>query len=370
MCRFLVYKGTNPILLSDLILNPTHSILTQSYDCRLRLDSLPHNGDGFGVGYYTTPTLSTEPCIFTSTTPAWNCVNLSRLAKKTASSLVFAHVRATTSGALSESNCHPFSYGSLMFMHNGHIANFKKIKRAIVSAIRDEYFLMVEGSTDSEWAFAVFLDTLHSLGHSPKSPPEVQNERAGGGGGFGHGVLRQAMLGTIRRLNEFLDEAGTGEPSLLNFAATDGHSVVCTRYVCSRTDEAASLYFSSGTRFHEYKEGGFYRMERHDRGQDLVMVASEPLTFERGDWVTVPTNSILTINKQTVLIHPIIDKYYQQNPAYSRSAAFAESKGMVAEPVVSSKSVKSGTKKPAARNGKDVHPTDADRLPSGSDEGE
>jgi glutamine amidotransferase len=47
-------------------------------------------------------------------------------------------------------------------------------------------------------------------------------------------------------------------------------------------------------------------MERHDRGQDLVMVASEPLTFERGDWVTVPTNSVLTINRQTVLIHPII----------------------------------------------------------------
>jgi glutamine amidotransferase len=294
--RFLVYKGRNPILLSDLILNPTHSILTQSYDCRLRLDHRrPHNGDGFGVGYYTTPSLSLEPCIFTSTTPAWNCINLARLAKKTTSSLVFAHVRATTTGALSESNCHPFAYHSLMFMHNGNIADFPAIKRALVQSIRDEYFLMVEGSTDSEWAFALFLDTLHSLGADPKSSH-----------GFGHGTLRKAMLGTIARLNEFHAQVGTVEPSLLNFAATDGHSVVCTRYVSSRSDEAASLYFSSGTRFHEYMEGGFYRMERHDRGQDLVMVASEPLTFERGDWVTVPTNSVLTINRQTVLIHPII----------------------------------------------------------------
>ena len=70
-------------------------------------------------------------------------------------------------------------------------------------------------------------------------------------------------------------------------------------------------------------------MERHDKGQDLVMVASEPLTFERGDWVTVPTNSILSINKQTVLIHPVVDKYYQPDPSFSRSAAFVESKGMV-----------------------------------------
>lgn len=224
-------------------------------------------------------------------------------------------------------------------MHNGHLANFNKIKRKLVSSIKDEYFLMVEGSTDSEWAFALFLDTLESLGVDPKNPPTAA--------GFGHTLLRQAMLGTISRLNEFWIDVGVDEPSLLNFAATDGHSVVCTRYVSSRTDEAASLYFSSGTRFHEYKEGGFYRMERHDRGQDLVMVASEPLTFERGDWVTVPTNSILSINKQTVLIHPIIgnppyispsltiltppDQYYQASPSYTRSTAFAESKGMVGQ---------------------------------------
>ena len=31
-------------------------------------------------------------------------------------------------------------------------------------------------------------------------------------------------------------------------------------------------------------------MERRDKGQDIVLVASEPLTFERADWVTVPSN--------------------------------------------------------------------------------
>jgi hypothetical protein len=36
-------------------------------------------------------------------------------------------------------------------------------------------------------------------------------------------------------------------------------------------------------------------MERQDKGQDIVLVASEPLTFERADWVTVPSNcNILT----------------------------------------------------------------------------
>ena len=69
--------------------------------------------------------------------------------------------------------------------------------------------------------------------------------------------------------------------SLLNFAVTDGHSVICTRYVSSKTDEAASLYFSSGTKWKEGKVKGDFKMERHDKGADIVLVASEPLTFER-----------------------------------------------------------------------------------------
>lgn len=55
MCRFLVYKGSDEILLSKLILDPTHSILKQSFDARLRLDTRrgQNNADGFGIGFYT-----------------------------------------------------------------------------------------------------------------------------------------------------------------------------------------------------------------------------------------------------------------------------------------------------------------------------
>ena len=47
------------------------------------------------------------------------------------------------------------------------------------------------------------------------------------------------------------------------------------------------------------------------------------------NWVTVPTNSILTIHKQTVMIHPIIDEYYNHSPSYTRRSEFAKSKGLV-----------------------------------------
>lgn len=338
----MVYKGKDEILLSELILNPSHSILTQSFDSRLRLDRRrPHNGDGFGIGYYTSPSLGPEPCVFTSTIPAWNCINLSRIASKTTSSLIFAHVRATTEGNLSDSNCHPFSYKSLMFMHNGGIGCFKAIKRRLALSLEERWFTLVQGSTDSEWAFALFLDCLDKAGIDPSTPP--------GPAGFGHTVLRKAILTTIERINGFIrdvvGEEGMGNEdsrSLLNFAVTDGESVVCTRYVSSKTDEAASLFFSSGTSWKELhsssgseaasEKGGeeedrHYVMERRDKGSDIVLVASEPLTFERDNWVTVPTNSTLTISKQTVMIHPIIDPFYSANPAHERSAGFAQAKG-------------------------------------------
>ncbi|KAJ2906615.1 hypothetical protein MKZ38_000870 [Zalerion maritima] len=332
MCRFLVYKGSDEILLSKLILDPTHSILKQSFDSRLRLDTRrgQNNADGFGIGFYTDPKLGPAPCLFTSTTPAWNCTNLQRISSKTASRLVFAHVRATTEGSLSEDNCHPFTYGSLMWMHNGGLGGWKQIKRRLGERLADKWYLFVTGGTDSEWAFALFLDTLERMGHDPAHMPEK---------GFGPTVLRKALLKTIELINELIDaipesviqSENADTRSLLNFAITDGHSIICTRYISSSTDEAASLYYSSGTQWETRSSAPSdrdYVMERKDKGADIVLVASEPLTFERENWVNVPTNSILTIHKQTVMVHPIIDQFYSRSPYHVRSSAFVQAQGL------------------------------------------
>ncbi|KAG0237343.1 hypothetical protein BGW42_001263 [Actinomortierella wolfii] len=300
----LLYKGRQSIQLAHLLTKPAHSIINQSFDSRLRLDTRrPINGDGFGVGWYESdpdPELGESPCIFTSVTPAWNNMNLIRLAEKIKSPLVFAHVRASTAGSVSESNCHPWQYGRLMFMHNGNIADFSRIKRKVVESLPDEIFLSVNGNTDSEMAFAVFLSQLEN----PR-----QNKP------FGHAVLKEAVLKTIAKLNAWSKAAGITEASMMNFAVTDGVSVVCTRYISSQTLEAASLYFSSGTRFESYKPG-HYRMVKADKREDMVVIASEPLTFEKADWLTIPTNTLMVVtDKMNVLLYPIIDEYHNPNPA-------------------------------------------------------
>jgi len=168
-----------------------------------------------------------------------------------------------------------------MFMQNGGVGGWKHVKRRLGEALKDKWYLYVQGGTDSEWAFALFLDTLDRMGYDPSSPPPT---------GFGPTVLRQAMLETIKRTNDFiaaipsevLEQDPVDTRSTLNLALTDGHSVICTRYIRSKTDEAASLYYSSGTSWEDKSRKGEFQMDRKDKGADIVLVASEPLTFERG----------------------------------------------------------------------------------------
>lgn len=303
------------MVLSDLLTKPAHSIINQSFDSRLRLDMRnPINGDGFGVGYYCN---MKQPCVFKAITPAWNNVNLNNLSMATESHLVFGHVRASTHGVLSETNCHPFSHGKFLFMHNGGISSFSKIKRKVINHLDDQFFLFIQGSTDSECCFALFLDTVFKMGFNPGDTSVTLT----------HQQLRLALLKTIDLLKNWQTEV-TNEPSLLNFAVTDGESIIVLRYITSKTDEAASLHFSTGSKFFEY-EPGLFKMERLNRSQDVIFVASEPLTFERGDWICVPSNTCLTITENnTVLMHPIEDEFYDHD-MNKRSSGLAMSKGLI-----------------------------------------
>lgn len=68
-------------------------------------------------------------------------------------------------------------------------------------------------------------------------------------------------------------------------------------------------------------------MTKADKRERIVMIASEPLTFERVDWVEVKTNMMVVITpKMNLLQIPIIDEYWvpPQDPAsHARSPDFA-----------------------------------------------
>jgi len=276
MCRFLVYKGRE-MFMSDLLTKSAQSLIQQSFKAREYHE--PLNGDGFGVGWYV-PEIDHLPCVFTSVQPAWSNRNLRRLADKIRSPLFFAHVRAATPGlAVNEANCHPFQYDRFLWMHNGSINGFAKIKRKLRASLNDDVYEIIGGTTDSEHAFALFLNHL-----LPHLDDYTQDD------------LADAMKFTILQMETWLREAGVTDSSRFNFAVTDGMTVVASKYVAVSDSDPLTLYVSSGDRF-EITDGE-YRMRPTSRRAHAVIIASEPLTESRADWTPVPKNNLVMITPE------------------------------------------------------------------------
>ncbi len=278
MCRFLTYIG-RPVLMHELLYTPKNSLIKQSINANEAEE--PLNGDGFGIGWYNHE-LGEDPAIYASIRPAWNDRNLNSLSQKIRSELFFAHVRAASTGEVSEANCHPFQFKKYMFMHNGGIEDFSKIKRYMRRELSDEIYNWLRGQTDSEHMFALFLHYLF-LKH-PNSATPLQ--------------MAEAMHQAIERIIELKNELGIESENYINLAISDGHNVVALRYVTNPEAIASTLYYSEGSRY-ECSEEGVCRMRSNVAGEDQsVLIVSEKLTSIIKDWKEVPTNHFIMVNKK------------------------------------------------------------------------
>jgi glutamine amidotransferase len=284
MCRFICYRGPE-ILLADLLYRPVNSLIRQSFDAKERTE--PLNGDGFGIGWYT-PQINSTPCVFASVTPAWSNQNLRRLSEHVKSECLFAHVRAASPGMrVSEANCHPFEYGRFLWMHNGMVRDFSRIKRRLRASLPDHLYNNIGGTTDSEHAFALFL---HLLGDTERICCADE--------------MGQALVETILQLERWTAETGISGPSYCNFAVTDGQSVAAVRYVSDPNLKPASLYCSTGGRY-ECRDGVCKLCDCCER-ERTVIIASERLTSDPKNWVRVPPNHVLTVAPNlTVNVEPM-----------------------------------------------------------------
>jgi predicted glutamine amidotransferase len=252
MCRWAAYVG-DEVFLEDIVTAPCHSLIAQSH--RAEQARTATNGDGFGLAWYSG---RTEPGLYRDILPAWSDPNLKSLCRQIRSSLFLAHVRASTGGATSRANCHPFVSGRWSFMHNGQIGGFEAIRRKLEARIDDRLYDQIEGTTDSELFFLMMVD--EGLDRDP--------ERA----------LARATAEVI----ETQVDAGM-EPSFkLTAAFTDGETLFAVRYATDR--EAPTLYTSAT-----------------GRGRCLV---SEPFDREGGAWTAIPTGSFVAVSRGAMTIRP------------------------------------------------------------------
>ena len=275
MCRFLAYKGV-PIVVHKLIFEPKNSLINQSFDAR-EIEE-PLNGDGFGVGWYS-PDIDPEPAVFVSMSPAWSNRNLRYLAPKIRSTCIFAHVRAASVGDIAEANCHPFHYKRLMMMHNGGIEGFAQIKRVLRRGLSDEMYSWIHGETDSEHFFALFLEFLRAKGDDYKLSD-----------------MADAMNQAVAAVEAMKLAAGVTDGTYLNMVITNGSEMLATRFVTT-DEEPLSLYFSEGSRY--VCEDGVCHMMPADPSEHAVLIVSEKLTGERGDWRPVPANHMILVDKDS-----------------------------------------------------------------------
>ncbi len=118
MCRHLAWLGA-PRSLGDLLLEPDHGLLVQSYAPRRQANGLM-NADGWGVGFYAAS--RPEPARWRSNRPLWTDASFASVAPVISSTCVLAAVRSATAGMpADETAAAPFQSGRWLLSHNGVI---------------------------------------------------------------------------------------------------------------------------------------------------------------------------------------------------------------------------------------------------------
>ncbi len=270
MCRWLAYSGS-PVLLEELLYGRQNSLIVQSLHSRLGAEET--NGDGFGIGWYGE---QESPAVFHSIEPAWNDRNLRELAGHITSPLVFAHIRASTGSPVQQTNCHPFRHGRWLWMHNGFLDGFAKVKRDLTVAVEPELYPEIEGTTDSELMFHLAL--TFGLDDDPA----------------------QAVARTIGLVESVGHEHGLEFPFQGTIATSDGERIWAFRY--SSEGKSRSLFFSTDVRTLRalYPDNELLR----DLGDESRLVVSEPLGDLPGAWNEVPESSYGVIQPGQDEMHP------------------------------------------------------------------
>ncbi|HEY4135498.1 MAG TPA: class II glutamine amidotransferase [Alphaproteobacteria bacterium] len=254
MCRWIAYRG-DTIALEHYVTEPSHSLISQSI--KALESTVSTNGDGFGLGWYGE---YPDPGLYREVRPAWSDENLRYLCRHIRSHLFFAHIRAATGTSITRPNCHPFVCGNWLFMHNGFVSDWNRLRRRVEGFIPDEVYPARLGTTDSEALF------LAIMGAGIEASPVA------------------ATIRILRKLTTMLCENGRKDSLRFTAALANGKDLYAFRYAVN--DAANTLY---------YRAAG-----------NGVVVVSEPLDEDHASWKAVPENTVLVAEAgKKVEIFPI-----------------------------------------------------------------
>ena len=290
MCRILSYLGT-PVLLDHLLYAPDSALLNQIIHAQM-LDML--NLAGFGMAAWDPASHApAAPYIYRTTQVGLFDRNLKQLASKVAPQALLAHIRGVPYNSavqINEQNVHPFKLDRvpLAMAHNGDLAGFRTMRFDLVEHARPEIARHIQGSTDSEWLYALTLSGLDD-------PYRVQEP--------------EVLLGAIRRTLGIVREVraahGITRSSSANLIFCDGVNLVAVRYTfdfgrfeasqLQGTARFLSMWYTFGRDYALHDDE--WKLVGGAASADSVIVASEPLTRDFATWIEVPEYSALVVRR-------------------------------------------------------------------------
>ena len=262
MCRWMAWHG-QPLLVEEILFKTQHGLVDQSLHSRMGAETT--NGDGFGLGWYGA---GEGPGVYRSIAPAWGNANLRHLAGQIESPLFLSHVRATSGTAIQETNCHPFRHGRWLFVHNGVVADFHKLRRELMLAVDPELFADIEGSTDSEVLFHLALTF-----------------------GLENDVL-PALERTIALVEEAAARQGIEHAVQASIGVSDGETLWAVRY--STEGKSRTLFVSADAETIRRLAPDNPRVQQMKPGDRVVV--SEPFADLPGAWEKIPESTGITIH--------------------------------------------------------------------------
>ncbi len=290
MCRLVAYLGER-VLLDEVLFAPDSSIVEQAVHPQM-LSAM--NLAGFGVVAWDDE--STSPDVpWTYRTPGLPFFdrNLRALSRKARATALLGHVRGVMLNdreIVNAQNVHPFSYEGtpISLAMNGDLDRFAEMRGDVAALVSPDISRHVEGTTDSEWIYALLLTNLEDPFAEVANPDE----------------LAAAVEKTLRQVREIRKKRGFQRQSAVNLVISDGRSVVATRFAFDYGWYHEGWTFAGGERRFDYTTlwyaaGTGYGCHDGEWGigpggpQTSVIVASEPLTRDSSAWLEAPEYCLL-----------------------------------------------------------------------------
>jgi glutamine amidotransferase len=290
MCRLVAYLGES-VILDEVLFQPDSSIVEQAVHPQL-LSAM--NLAGFGAVAWDDDSRSPDlPWAYRTSGLPFFDRNLRALSRKARATALLGHVRGVKLSdreVVNEQNVHPFRYEGtpIALAMNGDLDRFSEMRVDVATLVDPDIAKLVEGTTDSEWLYALILSRLDD----PFAPAADAEE------------LAAATEEALRMVRDVRVRRGFDRQSAVNLVISDGHCLIATRFAFDYGWYHEGWTFAGGERRYDYTTlwyaaGTGYGCHEGEWGvgagspQTSLIVASEPITHDRSAWLEAPEYCLL-----------------------------------------------------------------------------